>query len=132
MMAGRTEWTVGELERLLEEKKQLLASLHRRRDQIEQRLQAVRAKISRIQGTPERARTEKTVRRPKNERSLKEVVTELLGKNKKGLTLHDLSEAVLATGYKTTSTDFKNTLYQTLYHHDRIELDKETGLYSLC
>jgi hypothetical protein len=80
---------------------------------------------------PERAPPGKGVSRAKNERSLKEVVTELLGKNKQGLTLHDLAEKVLATGYKTTSTNFKNTLYQTLYHHDGIRLDKETGLYSL-
>jgi len=130
-MVGRTEWTVNELERLLAKKKLLLASLHRKRDHIEQRLQVVRGKISRIQGLPERPPPGKGVSRAKNERSLKDVVTELLGKNKQGLTLHDLSEKVLATGYKTTSTNFKNTLYQTLYHHDGIRLDKETCLYSL-
>jgi len=130
-MVEETRLTVAELEQLLERKKRRLSSLHRKRDQIEHRLQTVQAKISRIQGLPERARAVKSVSRPKNERTLKEVVTELLGNSKKGLSLQDLSDKVLATGYQTTSTNFKNTLYQTLYHHDGIQLNKETGLYSL-
>jgi chromosome segregation ATPase len=131
MMAENAEPTLGELEQLLERKKRRLSTLHRKRDQIERRLQTVQAKISRIQGAPERARAVKSASRPKNERTLKDVVTELLGKSKKGLGLHELSEKVLATGYKTSSTNFKNTLYQTLYHHDRIQLNRDTGLYSL-
>lgn len=130
-MEEPTELTVAELEQVLEKKKRRLSGLHRTRDQIERRLHAVQAKISRIQGSPERIQSPKRVSRAKNERSLKDVVTELLGKSKKGLPLQELSEKVLATGYKTTSTNFKNTLYQTLYHHDGIQLNKETGLYSL-
>jgi hypothetical protein len=46
--------------------------------------------------------------------------------------LNELSKRVLATGYNTTSTNFKNTLYQTLYHNDRFKLDAEAGAYRLA
>jgi hypothetical protein len=58
-------------------------------------------------------------------------VRDILGQQKKGLGLSDLAAAVLATGYQTTSTDFKNTLYQTLYHNHEFRLDKQTGLYRM-
>jgi hypothetical protein len=125
--------TVAYLEHLLDDKKRRLATLHKKRDRLERRLNAVVIQIDRIGGTRRQANAHRprTIARAKNDRTLKEVVTELLRQSKKGLGLDELSKRVLATGYQTTSTNFKNTLYQTLYHHDGIRLDKENGLYRL-
>jgi len=49
-----------------------------------------------------------------------------------GLGRGEFSKRVLAAGYKTTSTNSKNTLYQTLYHNDPFQLDKEAGPYRLA
>lgn len=126
--------TLAELERILDATKRRLAKLHRKRNQIERRLDSVVEKISRIEGADRRVQSfaNRDRRRAQNERSLREVVTDLLRENKRGLGLDELSKRVLATGYKTTSTNFKNTLYQTLYHNDRFQLDKESGLYRLA
>ena len=125
--------SVPDLERALEAKKRRLVTLHRKRDQIGRRLNSVVEQISRIEGAERRAQSfaNRAQRRAQNQRPLREVVTDLLRENKKGLGLDELSKRVLATGYKTTSTNFKNTLYQTLYHNDRFKLDKEAGLYRL-
>ncbi|HVW01622.1 MAG TPA: hypothetical protein VHB77_14815 [Planctomycetaceae bacterium] len=128
------EMSVAELERLLDSKKDRLESLQRKRDQLERQLNSVVEKINSMEGkraTLAAAKSRKTATRPKNDRSLKEVVTELLAANKKGYGLDELSKKVLETGYKTSSTNFKNTLYQCLYNHERINLDKSTGLYRL-
>jgi len=62
---------------------------------------------------------------------LVQVVTEILGKNKAGFSLAKLSEKVLATGYKSSSHDFKNVLYQCLYNTTSIVHDAESGTYRL-
>jgi hypothetical protein len=44
-------------------------------------------------------------------------VTETLARHKQGLKLPELAKEILASGYKTSSTNFQNTLYQVLYHN---------------
>src|SRR5262249_45666488 len=122
------------LEKLLNGKKNELEQLLRKREQLERQLTDVVERIRAIEG--KRNGTDLGVGRRisfrlQNDRTLKEVVTELLTENAKGLGLDELSKKVLATGYKTTSTNFKNTLYQCLYNHERIVLDKKNGLYQL-
>jgi hypothetical protein len=130
------EMSVAELERLLDSKKDRLETLQRKRDLLERQLHSVVEKINSMEGkrgnsvAAAKGRKGATTR-PKNDRSLKEVVTEILTQNKKGCGLDELSKKVLETGYKTSSTNFKNTLYQCLYNHERIQLDKSTGLYRL-
>jgi hypothetical protein len=139
---SHAEPTLAELERILDSKKRRLAALHRKRDQLERRLESVTSKIARIEGArgPGRPRTRGAatngrstkaapVKRAKNDRPLREVITDVLKQSKKGLSLSDLAAAVLATGYQTTSTNFKNTMYQTLYNNDEFQHDKQTGLY---
>jgi len=139
----KADLTLAELERILEEKKRRLADLHRKRTQLERRLGTVSNKIARIQGTGGRGRPTSKAgpkdkdadsvpsRRARNDRPLREVVADVLRQHKDGLSIADLADKVLGTGYQTTSTNFKNTLYQTLYHHDEFQLDKATGLYTV-
>jgi len=137
MMKNVTEMTVAELERALEAKRAKLKKLIAQKEGLEKKLGTITAEIEQLGGasTTGKARIKKSKTsgsvRLQNERTLKEVVTTLLTSYKDGLGLSDLAQKVLETGYKTSSTNFKNTLYQCLYNHTGINLDKLTGLYRL-
>jgi hypothetical protein len=140
MSRTTSELSVAELEKLLSGKKSQLEILLRRRAHLAAELSDIEQKISSVEGrrsngsVPARragAGKRRRMLRPKNDRSLKEVVVELLTENRKGLGLDELSKKVLETGYKTSSTNFKNTLYQCLYNAENIALDKKNGLYHL-
>jgi hypothetical protein len=137
MSKSANELSVAELERLLSGKRSQLDNLLRRREQLSQELSTVEEKINSVEGRKSegtavvRRTAKRRSLRPKNDRSLKEVVVELLTENRKGLSLDELSRKVLETGYKTSSTKFKNTLYQCLYNAENIALDKKNGLYHL-
>ncbi|MEM7812159.1 MAG: hypothetical protein AAF532_11825 [Planctomycetota bacterium] len=70
-------------------------------------------------------------KRPKNTMSLKALCVELLTKNKKGLTLEDIITKTQESGYKSSASNFKTVVYQTLYNADEIVRDKATKLYVL-
>jgi hypothetical protein len=74
-------------------------------------------------------------KRPRNTASAKAIAMDILGSEKGGLTLDELSERVLATGYKSKSANFKQTLYQALYnartHGEGITRDESTGNWKL-
>ncbi|MFH5805487.1 hypothetical protein ACG2DA_15665, partial [Alienimonas sp. DA493] len=56
-------------------------------------------------------------KRPKNEKPLPAVLADVL-EGKSGMALDDIHDAVVATGYKTSSKNFKNVIYQNLYNKD--------------
>lgn len=56
-------------------------------------------------------------KRPKNDKPLPAVLAEVLD-GKSGMQLDDIHDAVVATGYKTSSKNFKNVIYQNLYNKD--------------
>lgn len=128
------ELSVAALERLLERRRSQLTSLKRRRGQLEQNLKKVDRRITDLTGSA--AGTMKSVarrlrKRPKNAKPLSVVVDEILSKSKTGYPLAKLSEKVLASGYKSGSSNFKNVLYQTLYNDTKIVHDAKSGNYRL-
>ena len=77
----------------------------------------------------------KTGARPINKQSAKSYAIDVLGKQSKGLTLNDLADRVLASGFKTNSENFAMSLYQSL-HKDRkagktFNYNEKTGLWTL-
>lgn len=124
------ELSVADLERLLRERRVRLERLLKRKSRLEKELSEINDQISSLQGAgtlPGGLR--KGVRRPRNAKPLHRVVLEILAGNKKGYGLSELAERVLATGYKTSSSDFKNVLYQCLYNSPQIEHEEATGKY---
>ena len=123
--------SIAELERLLEEKKAKLQDLLQARDRLQKQIDDLDAQIqdaASVDGPLTRRRGRK---RLKNESSLKAVVLQVLGKNKKGLSLAALEAAVLATGYKSSSHNFRNVLYQAIYNSADTVRDESSGLYKL-
>jgi hypothetical protein len=127
------DYTVAQLEKILTRKKASLDKLLRQRSQLQKKLAQVERKIVEIGGMAGEGRANQHVRkRPKNSRTLLVAVNEVLGQHKKGLTLRDLANRLLASGYRTSSTNFQNTLYQCLYHNsDKLAHDAKTHTYRI-
>jgi hypothetical protein len=126
------ELTLAQLERALEKKRSRLQILQSRRDTLQQQLARVEGQIAGIAGRgtgPGGVR--KRRKRPKNAQSLKAYVSDVLSRNKKGLTLAELHAKIEDTGYKSRARNFRNVLYQCLYNSNDVQLDKATGRYSM-
>jgi chromosome segregation ATPase len=132
MAKNTKDLSVADLQRLLDDRKSQLNDLHKQRDKLYSDLANVEQRINSLRGRGKvygAGRGRKAAKRPKNSKSLRDVVTELLTKNKKGFTLAKLMEKVLKSGYKSNSSDFKNVLYQCLYNADEFTHDAKTGKY---
>lgn len=120
--------SLADLEKLISQRKGHLKQLERRRERLQSQLEEVESEIASIVGERSAGGSVRAV----NKQSLHEVVCETLGRYKKGLALADLQDAVLATGYKTNSKNFKNVLYQCVYNSESIAHDANTGKYLLA
>lgn len=124
--------SVADLERLLNKRRTTLEALTSKRDKLQRDLEKVERRIVSLEGRGGASVGVKVRRkRPKNSQSLAAVVEEVLSRSKSGLPLHELSEKVLATGYKSGSSNFKNVLYQCLYNSPSFVHDSESGNYKL-
>ena len=133
MAKAAREMTVSDLERLLDTKKTQLNAALKKRATFLKDLEQVEKRIRELEGKPRttRKKTRRVRRRARNKVPLPAVVTEILAKSKKGLSLSELREKVLATGYKSNSANFKNVLYQCLYNSKKFIHDEKTKTYRL-
>ena len=132
MAKSTKELSVATLERLLHKRKSLLETLTDRREKLQRDLAKVEQRITSLEGRRNGSSTATRRRkRPKNAKPLAKVVTDVLSRSKTGLPLAKLSEKVLATGYKSGSSNFKNVLYQCLYNSPQVVHEAETGNYKL-
>lgn len=124
--------SVAELEKILLSRKQELDDLLRRRAQLQAQLAEVDQEIAQMQGQRAGGAYSASARgKLVNEKSLREYVLEILGRSKRGMSLADLSANVLAAGYRTESSNFRNVLYQCLYNTKDVYHDDSTGTYRL-
>jgi len=140
-MAKASNMSLAELEAILEKKQSRLDELKKKQSRLEKELDGVNQEIATLEGKGKGRRgrpagstnKKKTVRRrrAKNAKPLKGHVEEILADNKKGLTLQQIVDKVKKAGYKSKSKDFKNVVYQCLYHTEEFVLDKAKGTYTL-
>jgi hypothetical protein len=128
MAKDTTSLSLAELEKLIEGRQAQVETLLKKRDQLVDTIEKLDAEIQDFLTTGGSGRRA-SKKRVKNESSLRTVVQDVLAKNKKGLSLTDLTQQVNDTGYKSHSRNFKNVVYQCLYHTDSIVHDESTGLY---
>lgn len=134
MARDAIDYSVVQLQRLLDNRRSLLERLVKKREQVRRELDRIERRIAEVEGTapvPTVRRPRRPSARSQNERSLRSIVTELLTKNKKGYPLQPLQEKVIESGYKTTSKNFKNVLYQCLYNCEDFVHDPGSGCYKL-
>ena len=127
MVKTSGEMSLAELEQLMNAKKSQIDTLLRKKERIQEQLDEVDRQIADISGGM--AGYGGIGSRPRNAKSLHTTVIELLKKSKKGMALSELADAVMATGYKSTSKNFKNVLYQCLYNASDITHDDDSGKY---
>lgn len=127
------EFTVADLEKILNAKKVQVEELAKKRAQLQKQLAQVDAEIQALIGTTRRPLpgTGRRGPRTRNEKSLRDHVLEILSKAKKGHTLAELAEQVQAAGYHTASSNFRNVLYQCLYNTKDVYHDEASGTYKL-
>jgi hypothetical protein len=125
-----TIYSVPQLEKALQRRRLQLQKLMQQRNRLRKVLSRLEKRIVKVSGIAPDNR-ENRPRRLKNTKTLLETVTETLSRHGDGLTLKDLAYEVLASGYKTSSANFHNTLYQTLYHSADLAHDAKTHRYRL-
>ena len=128
--------SVAELEALLARQKNRVTSLGKKRAKLQAELNSVDDQLQSLQGPAApapraRKKTSRRGKRPKNVQSLAAVVSGILGKIPKGLSLDDLVAQVIASGYKTKAKSFSNVVYQCVYNSKAIQRDKKSGTYRL-
>ena len=128
--------SVAELEALLARQKSRVTSLGKKRAKLQAELNSVDDQLQSLQGPAApapraRKKTGRRGKRPKNVQSLAAVVSGILGKIPKGLSLDDLVAQVIASGYKTKAKSFSNVVYQCVYNSKAIQRDKKSGTYRL-
>ena len=68
-------------------------------------------------------------KRPKNDKPLPAVLADVLGGASGPMALDDIHAAVEKTGYKTSSKNFKNVIYQNLYNKDEFTKTGDGWVY---
>lgn len=151
--------TLAQLQQLMDERSSELSELKSQRSELQKQIKELDRQIRQTEGvgaktrgpgrkksygaatTKSPTRKKKKVARkgkrtrPKNEKSAKGYAEEILRGEPKGLKLNDLADRILAAGYKSNSSNFTNTLYQSLYK-DRQEgntfsFNDKTGLWTV-
>jgi hypothetical protein len=130
MSQGTATASIADLERLLDEKRAQVQVLLEKREQTRKLLDQLDAEMQ-MAANFDGPVSRRGQRRIKNESSLRTVVTEILGKHKKGLPLGDLVDKVAESGYRSASRNFRNVVYQCVYHTEGIVHDEATGNYRL-
>lgn len=132
MAKSVNQMSVAELEKALSARRERIDSLMADRDQILRELDKVEGKIRDLGGSFSGRRAQgRRGPRAKNEKPLWGYVEDILGRSKRGVTIEELEKKVLASGYKTNSNNFRNVIYQCLYHAEEVSHDSSTGRYIL-
>ena len=121
--------SVAELEQILETRKVKAIELGKRREELQKQLDEIDQQILEVMGDNRIIKRRR--RRLKNEMSLRSHVLELLGKSKKGFSMADMTRKITEAGYKSSSRNFRNVLYQCLYNTEGVTFDQESGCYKM-
>jgi hypothetical protein len=142
-MARADSLSVAELEQMLEARRSELSELESRRNKLAAELEQCDARISELTGARGRGRGRKVKRRRpgrpggggggRKQPALKSVIVEVLQKSKKPLSVDEIVDRVLATGYRSKSDEFRKVAYLNLFHlktSGEVNHDPATKLYS--
>jgi hypothetical protein len=97
------------------------------RDRAQQRLQTIERQIARVAG---RGMSNGGGGRVRNPASLVQTMENILKSSSKPMPVGDITEAVLKTGYKTNSANFRSIVNQTLIKEKQFS-SAGRGLYQL-
>jgi hypothetical protein len=123
-------FTLGQLERLLDQRRRDLTRLERQRARIQRRLDAIDSRIASIGGGIGGRIGRGRGSRARNEASLQDTIHQILSKSGGPMQVGDIVDKVLATGYKSNSANFRGIVNQTLIKDKRFN-SAGRGLYQV-
>src|SRR5258708_170373 len=106
--------SISQLQEILNDRKSALAGLKKQRKNIEKELDDIDREIDRIGGASGGRGRGRGRRRAHNEKSLPETLDQVLRAAGKPMKVGVIADAVLATGYRSTSPHFRAIVNQTL------------------
>ena len=121
-----TNLSLAALESIMESRKVELSRLRRQRAEIQRRLDLLDRQIGRIEGGGSGRTFGGRVR---NAKSLNDTLADVLS-GSKPMKVGDIVEAVRATGYRSSSDNFRGIVNQTLIKDKRFTA-AERGIYQL-
>jgi hypothetical protein len=126
--------SISQLENMLAARRAKLGALERQRQTILGRLNKLDAKIVGLGGGASghvgKVSHLGPRRRARNDKSLAEVILDVLTKHGGPMAVKDIIKAALATGYKSTSPQFRNIVNQQLIKNKRFT-GSSRGVYQL-
>ena len=102
---------IAQLEQILNHRKSELTRLEKQKKDLLKKLDSVEAEITRIGGESSGGRRGT---RPHNDKSLPDTLDQVLRAQGGPMKVGDIADAVLATGYRSTSASFRAIVNQTL------------------
>jgi len=125
--ASNTGYSLAQLEKLMQSRRGEMAKLTRKRDKLQKQLDVIDGKIGAISGGAGGGRGGS---RARNEVSLQEAILQVLSKSGGPMNVGAIMEKVSATGYRSTSANFRGIVNQTLIKDKRF-VTAARGMYQL-
>jgi len=119
--------SLSDLERMIQDGRDALRKLERRRARYQRKLDAVERRIAAVGG---KGRTRGGLRRARNDVSLPETISAVLSQATSPLRVAEIAEKVLATGYRSGSANFRGMVNQALVK-DRRFVSETRGVYRM-
>jgi hypothetical protein len=115
---GGSDFTISQLENMLNARRSKVDTLERARAKAARKLAAIEEKIRRLGGNGKGGRGGSLVLtaggRARNEKSLADTMQEVLEKAGKPMTVGEIMQGILDTGYRSNSDSFRAIVNQTL------------------
>jgi hypothetical protein len=126
----RNGLTLAQLERLMRTRRTELARLGRKRDKLQKKLDAIDERINEVSGGAVNGRSAGSGRRARNESSLQDTIHQVLSKAGGAMSVGDIVNKVMASGYRSNSANFRGIVNQTLIKDKRFG-SSARGMYQL-
>lgn len=116
--------SISELQTLINSRKTKIRQLRKERRTLAGRLARIDAELAVLGGQAGASL------RPRNEKNLVDVIADVMGQHGKPMRVGEVTDAVMAAGYRSSSTNFKGIVNQTLIKERRFT-SPERGVYAL-
>lgn len=121
-----TNLSLSDLHQIMQSRRSELTKLRKQRQELQRDLDRVDRQIFRIEGGGRRGGNG----RARNELSLNDTIDQVLRSNGKPMKVGDIMDAVLKTGYRSNSANFRGIINQTLIKDKRFTA-AERGMYQI-
>jgi hypothetical protein len=127
--SSQDQFTIVQLEQILQDRKSKLAPLQRQRSKLAKKLQKIDDRIRSLGGDGAGGRNG-VAGRVRNEISLIDTIESVLKSGGKPMRVGDIASAVQSRGYRSNSANFRAIVNQALIKDKRF-ISEDRGLYQL-